>query len=160
MKIARDAPPAGDEKLIVKGEMVLTALTPAIDPVGNGFTIQLRDRSTGDAVITRFVPPGISEPGWSGVAPTWKFIDRDGVLAGGINKVVLKDRSSRTPGLFQFRLRGKDDDFLVATDNLELVVVLGGQTQVGAGQCGSLSFNPGGTPDPACEVKGTSLQCR
>ncbi len=160
VKIARNAPPAGDEKLIVKGEMVLTALSPAINPVGNGFTIQLRDRGTGDAVMTRFVPPGISEPGWSGVAPTWKFFDRDGVLAGGINKVVLKDRSSRTPGLFQFRLRGKGDDFLVATDNLELVVVLGGQTELGAGQCGSLSFNPGGTPDPACEVKGTSLQCR
>ena len=146
VKIARNDLPAGDEKLIVKGQLQLPSLLPAIDPIANGFSLQLRDRGTAQPLLTRVVPPGASTPGWSSGSPTWKFLDHDGVLAGGVTKIVLKDRSSRTPGLFEFRLRGKDADFRVATDNLELVVILGGPTQGAGGQCGSVSFNPGGTP--------------
>ena len=74
-------------------------------------------------------------------------------------EIVLKDRSSRTPGLFQFRVRGKDDDFQLATENLELVVVLGGLPQAAGGQCGTIGFNPGGSPAPACETAGRTLRC-
>jgi DNA-binding beta-propeller fold protein YncE len=159
LKIARNALPGGDEKLILKGELQLPSLLPAIDPVANGFSVQLRDRATDQALLTRVVPPGAATPGWSAGGTRWKFLDRDGGLAAGVTKVILKDRSSRTPGLFQFLLRGKDDDFHVASENLELVVVLGGPTQGAAGQCGTLQFNPGGTPDPACATVGTTLRC-
>ncbi|MBX3027277.1 hypothetical protein KF840_20460 [bacterium] len=159
LKIARNALPAGDEKLFLKGELRLPSLLPAIDPSVNGFSLQVRDRGTGQPLLTRFVPPGASTPGWARGGSAWKFSDRDGGLAGGVSKVMLKDRSSRTPGLFQFTVRGKGNDFRVASENLELVVVLGSQPQGAAGQCGSATFNPGGAPAPACAALGSTLRC-
>ena len=72
----------------------------------------------------------------------------------------MKERSNRTPGLVQFRLKGKAADFQVATDNLELVVVVGGVPQGLIGQCGRVPFGPGGVGDPSCEFSsGNNLRC-
>ena len=159
LKVSRNLAPAGDERLTLKGELQLPSLIPTIDPIANGFTFAILDRATDQLLVTRTVPGGAGEPGWSGSAPRWKFKDRDGALAGGVIKAQVKDRSSRTPGLFQFRVLGKDADFTLPTDNLELVVILGGTTQGAGGQCARLDFNPGGTPDPACAAVGSTIKC-
>ena len=160
VKITHIETPAGDEKLLVKGEVqIQTIVPPVIDPIANGFTVALIDRGTNQVVLSRTVPPGAGEPGWSGSAGKWKFLDRDGVLANGVTKVLLKDRSSdAVPSYFKFKLLGKNANFQVATDNLELVVILGGPPQGTAGHCGRLPFNPV-APDPACALGSTSLKC-
>jgi hypothetical protein len=160
--VTRNGAPAGDERLTIKGEFAMAASVPALDPVANGFTIKLIDRATATTILSRIVPPGAGSPGWSGAAPRWKFSDRDQqTSAAGITKALVKDRSSRTPGLVLFRIKGKDADFQVATDNLELMVIAGGATQGTAGQCGRVQFAPGGAGTPACLFSSgnTVLRC-
>ena len=81
--------------------------------------------------------------------------------AAGVTAVRLKDRSAQTPGLFKFRIKGSNADFQVGTENLELVVVLGGPAQGNAGQCGRVAFNPG-SPAPSCTLSrnGATLRCK
>jgi DNA-binding beta-propeller fold protein YncE len=149
--VLKNAAPAGDEILTINGQFVVATLQPALDPIANGFTIILVDRTTHAVVLQRTLPPGAATAGWSGVPPRWKFSDRDGqTSAGGIFKALVKERSNRTPGLVQFRLKGKAADFRVATDNLEMVAVVGGIPQGLIGQCGRVPFAPGGAGDPSC----------
>jgi DNA-binding beta-propeller fold protein YncE len=160
--VTRNGAPAGDERLTIKGEFVMATTVPALDPVANGITIKIIDRANATTVLSRIVPAGAGSPGWSGAAPRWKFSDRDQqTSAAGIIKAVVKDRSSRTPGLVRFRIKGKDADFRVGTDNLELVVIAGGASEGAAGQCGRVQFAPGGAGAPACLFSSgnTVLRC-
>ncbi len=162
VRLARNEAPAGDEKLTIKGEFVVATTVPAIDPIAHGLTLTLIDRTTNQPVLTRFLPPGSMTPGWSGESPRWKYSDRDHQTgANGIEKARVKDRSIKTPGLFQFLLKGKDANFLVGTDNLELVVIFGAAAEGAAGQCGRVQFAPGGVGAPSCELSagGATLRC-
>ena len=162
VRVSRNDAPAGDERLTIKGEFVVATTVPAIDPLANGLSLRLVDRATDTTILSRVVPPGAGNPGWSGSAPRWKFIDRQQqTSADGIFKVLVKDRSKRTPGLFQIRIKGRNADFRVPTDNLELVVVLGDGSEGALGQCGTVAFAPGGVGDPSCELRGggKSLRC-
>jgi DNA-binding beta-propeller fold protein YncE len=150
----------GFENITIKGQFVITALSPAVDPLANGLSFRLVDRSTNATIVSRQIPAGGGDPGWSGASPKWKYKAHDTITAGGITKVLLKDRSTTTPGLFLFRIKGKDANFQVGTDNLELVVVLGGPTEASNGQCARVLFNPG-SPDPSCTLSsgGAVLRC-
>jgi DNA-binding beta-propeller fold protein YncE len=162
LRLVRNGAPAGDEQLTVKGEFVMATGAPTLDPIANGFTVRLVDRATNTTVLSRFVPPGAGSPGWSGAAPRWKFTDREhATSAGGIIRARVKDRGSRAPGLVSFRIRGKDADFQLATDALDLVVIAGGAAQGAAGQCGRVQFAPGGAGEPACLFSSgnTVLRC-
>ncbi len=162
IRLSRNDAPAGDEKLTIKGEFVVATTSPAIDPIAHGLTLTLIDRATNQPILTRFLPPGSMTPGWSGEAPRWKFSDRDHqTAANGIEKARVRDRGSRPPGLFQFLLKGKDANFLVGTDNLELVVIFGTAAEGAAGQCGRVQFAPGGVGAPSCELSagGSTLRC-
>ena len=119
------------------------------------------DRATDAVVLRRVIPPGAGSPGWSGGPPRWKFSDRDGqTSADGVIKALVKERSNRTPGLVLFRIKGKDADFQLATDNLELMVVVGGIPQGAIGQCGRVEFGPGGVGEPSCTLSSTALRCQ
>ena len=162
LHISRNDGAPGDERISIHGDLVLTALSPAIDPVANGLSFTLLDRASGATVLSRRIPAGGGEPGWSGTPPRWKFKDPDRVTsAAGVTAVRLKDRSAQTPGLFKFRIKGSNADFQVGTENLELVVVLGGPAQGSAGQCGRVAFNPG-SPAPSCTLSGNgaTLRCK
>ncbi|MDX2168367.1 MAG: hypothetical protein SF182_14935, partial [Deltaproteobacteria bacterium] len=160
LRVSRNDLPAGDEKLTLKGELVVATTVPAIDPLAHGLTVRLIDRGSGAVVLDRFLPPGFAAPGWTGSAPKWKFSDRDHLTgANGIEKALVRDKSNRTPGLIQFRLKGGDADFQVATDNLELVVILGAAPQGLIGQCGRVAFSPSGQGTPDCLLSGSTLRC-
>ncbi len=169
VRIARNDNPTGDERLTAKGEFVLTNLVPAIDPVNNGFTFELIDSTTSTTLVTRFVPPGAtpggSIPGWkvNNAGTKWVFKDRDNVLGLGIKRVVVKDRSSKTPGLFKVVVKGKNGNFQIMQEDLELVLTLGGAAQTAANQCATRDFNPSTGPAPKCELRGTgnrTLKCK
>jgi len=80
MRISRNAHPSGDERITIKGELVV-ATDPAIDPFTNGVSFKVVDRFSGLPVFHREVPGGAGDPGWSGQRPRWKFKDRDHALA-------------------------------------------------------------------------------
>ena len=162
LHVLKNGAPAGDEILTIKGEFVVDTLIPALDPIANGFSVMLIDHGTNAIVLNRFLPPGLATAGWSGAPPRWKFSDRDQqTSAAGIIKALVKERSARTPGLVLFRLKGKDANFQLATDNLELVVVVGGIPEGAIGQCGRVQFAPGGVGEPSCAFTAgnTSLRC-
>jgi DNA-binding beta-propeller fold protein YncE len=160
LRLSRNGLPAGDEKLTIKGEFVVATSVPGIDPLAHGLTVRLIDRTTSTIVVDRYLPAGFAAPGWTGSPPKWKFSDRDHLTgANGIEKALVKDKSSRTPGLIQFRVKGGDADFRVATDNLELVVILGAAPEGMIGQCGRVSFSPSGQGTPDCLLTATSLRC-
>jgi hypothetical protein len=166
--VSRNDAPAGDERIALKGQFALSNQSPPIDPVANGFRFEIVARQSGATLVSRFVPPGAtpssSIPGWTanGSLTRWKFKDRLGSSAGGIIKVIVKNKSAQTPGLFQFVAKGKDDDFRFLEEEVELIVVLGGPAQAAAGQCATREFNDSGGPDPSCKLSssGRSMRCK
>jgi hypothetical protein len=168
LQVSRNDNPAGDEKIKIKGEFVITNTAPPIDPIANGLSFDVIDTVSGQSVLSCIVPngasPGGSVPGWTinGSGTRWKFKDSKDVLGTGITKVTVRDKSSKTAGLYQVRLQGKDANFQIGTENLELVVILGGAAQAAADQCASRPFNPSTGAAPKCELKsgGRSLKCK
>jgi hypothetical protein len=159
--VTKNLSPAGDERLKIKGQFVLTNLLPPINPLTNGFTIEVIDTQSSQVVLSRFVPAGSP---WvaNSSATKWTFKDDDNVSGTSITKVIVKDKSSRTPGLFSFIARGKEGNFQLQSENLRLVVTLGGAAQQSANQCGSLTYNNSSGVDPNCELKsgGNTLKCK
>ncbi len=162
LRVARNDSPAGDERLVIKGEFVLSNLFPAIDPLSNGFTFDVLDSTNGNTLVTRFVPggatPGGSAPGWkvNGAGTRWRFIDRHNALGLGVRTLIVSDRSNRTPGLFTVRVKGKDGDFRLQQTDLTLVLTPGALLQKGSNQCAVRDFNPSPGPSPRCELKGAT----
>jgi hypothetical protein len=166
--VTRNLLPSGDEKLKIKGEFVLSNLVPAIDPVANGFTFDAVNTQTGQVVLQRFVPagasPGGSVAGWTvnGSGTRWKFKDKNNTTGTGIQKVVVTDKSARTPGLFKVVVTGKNSNFRVAIEDLRVILTLGGPAQQAANQCAIRTFNNSLGAPPKCELKsgGKTLKCK
>ena len=158
LKISRNLVPAGDERLKIKGEMQLAALSPPIDPVANGLEISVADQS-GAPLFDLPIPGGAL---WqaNGSGTRWTYRDRDGTV-GGIIKVVLTQQSA---GLFRLKVVGRDGNFHLVLSQLplRLQVVLGGSAQLAADQCAALSFNPSSGPSPRCVMSGSrsAVRCK
>lgn len=164
--MTKNLSPAGDEKLVLRGEFQLNVLAPPIDPMAHGLTLSVFD-SGGALLYTRFIPHWAASPGgpgWKQNGTRWTFKDRNGILAGGIKKVILSDLSSITPGLFKLKVIGKDANFQVpaGSEPVQLEVVLGGAAERVAGQCATRAYNTSGGPRPSCETAsaGDLLKCR
>lgn len=165
--VSRNDLPAGDERLTAKGEFV-TPTSPAIDPIANGVSFAVVDRNSGAVLVSRSVPGGAAAgnglPGWkvNNGLTRWTFKDRDGGLADGVISMVVTDKSRRTPGLFQIRVRAKGGDFRFTSEEVELVFTLGGPTQAAAGQCATQPFNDSAGLRPSCTLStnGKSIRCR
>jgi hypothetical protein len=129
---------------------VVATLQPALDPIATASRHAHRPHHAGGGAAAHAAAG--RRRGLVRRAAALKFTDRDGqTSADGILKALVKERRTGTPGVVQFRLKGKAADFQVDTDNLELVVVVGGVPQGLIGQCGRVSFGPGGVGDPSCE---------
>jgi len=158
LRVSRDDAPAGDEKITLKGEFVVATTSPAVDPVAHGLTLMVVDHGTSQVLLSRTLPAGFASPGWVGFSPSWTFRDRDHVTAAnGVEKALLRDRSSRTPGLMQIRLKGGGADFQLTSTNLDLIVILGGATEGSIGQCGRVAFT--GAPSCTLSASGKTLRC-
>lgn len=160
-KVSRNTAPVGDEKLVVKGEWVVSNTSPPIDPLANGLRFRVDDE-LGNFVFERVIPGGAGEPGWRAntAGTAWKYKDRDGILAPGINKVTVTNRG----GKYRVKIRGRESDFTVDAGDLPLqvTIVLGGDAAAAANQCGFVAFNPQGGGDPYCKMSssGASVSCR
>ena len=169
VKVSKNADPAGDEALSVSGQLQLTMLTPAIDPIANGFNFKVVD-STGGTIFDRKIPSGAPATkgavGWTlnGSGTQWTYKDATGSATGGITKVVVTNNTSRTPGLYKFSVSGNKANFQVGSTQapVGLAVVLGGGDQDAAGQCGKVAFNEATGTAPRCAFLGgnNTLSCR
>ena len=157
--------PTGDERLRFKGEVTFPHpngnFSPPLDPAANGVRVLVHD-STGATVVDETVPGGAFNSttlqGWVSINGRYKF-RREGVSATGIRKVVLKDRSARSPGLIKFTVSAKNGTYVVAAGNLPLRAAL--VLDPPATQCGAARF-PGPSPLPSCTMSpsGNSVACK
>lgn len=170
VQITKNDDPAGNERLRIKGQWVLGNTEDVIDPITYGFGFRLDDKD-GNQVLARTVPGGLApsnrDPGWktNKKVTRWLYKDRDGAQAEGVTKVIITDKSRRTPGLYTFLLLGKDGDFQIdpAALPLTLTVVLGNGLQTSNDQCASLAFNPATGDKPRCDAGGRNdsrIRCK
>lgn len=170
LKVSKNASVAGAQRLNAKGEFVLAHNDAPIDPIAYGFSFRVDDKD-GNTVFARTVPPGAPverrDPGWKANRKNtkWSFKDRDGTLAAGITRVTVQDKSNRTPGLFAFKVTGKNGDFQIdpAALPLSLVVVLGNGYQTSIDQCAAQPFDDADGVKPLCSVAGKNddrITCR
>ena len=140
--------------------------SPPIDPALNGFTFILTD-SSGTVLFSRFVPPGLapssSAPGWKVTATTFQFKDKNGTLAGGVNKVQVKP-SLHVSGLLSIKILAKAGAFQTShtVPTFRLILIPGDGTTAANGQCATRAFNPASGPAPLCQFKTAfdRLQCK
>jgi len=166
LRVSKNELPAGDERFGMSGFLQLARNGPALDPVGSGFGIKVLD-ANGATLLTRRIPPGASVdngPGWkvNTQGTRWRYKDSAGSV-GGVISVSVVDKARKSPGLYQFRVSGKEDDFRIdpMALPLQVVVVLGDGVQTANEQCATIEFN-GPDVKPYCSAgsSGNSVRCR
>lgn len=165
LDVGRNLAPSGDESLKVRAEMLLSQTAPAIDPAANGFTLVVLDND-GAPLFSRYVPPGASPggsaPGWRSSSRTWKFQDKNGTLAGGITKLLVK--KSSFPGHLKVKLIARAGAFQVplSSPGLTMMMAPGTAATAAAGQCAQRYFAPSSQPPPNCRFikNGDRVSCK
>jgi len=140
--------PTKTNQLRLRGEVALAPGDFAtIDPIATGVR-QLVLTGQGGTISDIDVPAGAyagkGTTGWQSKSngKKWLFKDDTGAADGGIGKIVLRDASSKSPGLVKFVTRAKGDrypshDFWVAP---RAVLTLGDAVAADAGICGESTF--------------------
>jgi hypothetical protein len=162
--------PSGDEELLMRGRFTVNNLSPAINPVANGFTFAISSRFNGTELLQYFVPPGAqtatNAAGWKVTSGgnRWVYEDPEGVKTPGLQRVTVIHKVNIGRGVFDFAVLGKDGEFAIlpAEAPLRMDVVLGGTAQAGAAQCGNVTFNVESGRRPRCSVArfGDTISCR
>ena len=158
-RITRLDTPPGDDTLAFQGRMVLAhPFSPMLDPVARGVGIVITPMR-GTPVLDVVLPGGAYDPlskvGWrvSSSGKRWRYTDKSSTPASGITSVVIKDLSSRRPGLIDFSIKGRDGDYAAASDPVTLTgtLVLDPPTAE-TGQCAAATA--------ACLADPRSVRCR
>jgi hypothetical protein len=159
LKLTRIGPPAGDDKLTFKGMFTLAPPTTIgdLDPLLHGLTLVLSDAP--GPVVDLTIPPDPYDPvaraGWkvNGAGTKWIYLNKS-APPSGIFKVLIKDQSTRAPGLVQFLFKGKLGSYAASSAVTATVVLPNGNG------CFVADF-PGPRPQPVCTANGaTALTCK
>ncbi len=165
--VSKNQLPVGDEVLRASGKWILSTQTPALDFVSNGLRFAIFDHN-GILLYKRMVPGGLRTtnrgPGWklstSGLIATYH--DDDAVY-GGVGRITVR-QSSKTPGLVTVRIAAKNEPYRVwlGQEPVQMIIVLGNQTQAANGQCGTRMFNDAAGLKPRCRFtpSGANFSCR
>ena len=120
-----------------------------------------------DATIPGGAYNSVTKVGWkvNSSHTTWNYRNAgtSTPLISGINKVVIKDRSTKSPGLVQFSVGGKNGSYPVPPSKIPVkgTIVIDSPKAM-TGQCGEATF-PGPPPAiPACIFysSGATLKCK
>lgn len=155
----RNSDPAGDELLLVLGNVGTFFPPIALEVAERGLLIQVADRA-GNIIFSRQLPGGSN---WTvrQVLGGFLFLYRDpsGTLAPGITKAKLVSRDGTR---VQFSVSGKQSDFQIQSYQLplRLAVVFGDQSDGRQGRCGSIDFGVDGTTRCGFSLLGNTLLCR
>src|SRR5262249_10945066 len=128
-----------------------------VDPLTNGVRLVVSDAVS--TVLDVTVPGGaFADPpgvGWkvNGSFTKWTFVDKTATPAGGISKVVVGTKPSKTPGIFSVSTKGRNGSHPTTPANLPLsaTVVLAPP----ADRCGDASFNGPPPTAPSCAFNGS-----
>jgi len=146
-----------------KGEYTLppTSTFASIDPTAVSVQLITEDKTNTpifDVVLPTTAFAGIGSAGWqlNGNATKWRSRDKTGSPQNGVISVSIFDRSAKSPGRVQLKIRGRDGSYPVelGDDPVQLLVFLGDDTE---GGCAETTF----TADDCRFVKvQTSLICK
>jgi hypothetical protein len=129
-----------------------------LNPLVDGVRFRVDDLN-GVPIFSRFIP-GSANWTQNHSGRRWTFKDAVGLIAPGIYKIVVSDKSSTAPGLYSFKITGKNSDFQVLFGEVpvQMTVTLG----TAMNQCGSRVFNPSTGVAPACKLSSSlaTLNCR
>lgn len=156
--------PAGDESLQLQGRMLLPVpFSPALDPIAAGVALAIDD-AAGTRVLDAVVPGGAfssaTNSGWRANrrGNAWKYVNRSATPPAGIIAVSIKDMSSRTPGLVQFKVSGRRTQIPLDSTQLPIAATLSVDPPTAeTGQCGVATFT---APSASCRAGGGSVRCR
>lgn len=143
-------PKSGNDQLTIKGDFTLREGGSFLDlaPGTDGVRIVVANDDGVDRLdIT--VPAEMhtgarKSRGWrySNRSHAWKYVDRTSVPINGLRKLLVKDRSKRSPGEVRILLRGRNGHYPVTSDDtpMRASVVLGDISASLAGDCGESAF--------------------
>ncbi len=154
--------PGEDGTLMFKGAGVLPhPFDPTLDPRLRGLRLLVGDAATHWLDVT--IPAGefskATGRGWkASSAGRWKYFDRSDAPIGGVTKLSVRDRSSRTPGEVEVAIKASVPSVVLEENDLPLsVTVVFDVPTAMQGQCAATAFDT-----LSCELgrTGTSAQCR
>ncbi len=140
---------SGNEGLLVKGELVLPAGVNFSDINLGSDGLLLTVQTEGGSSLAEVALPsgsylGTGTRGWrvNGAGTKWKYADKTGSAVGGINKVMLVDRSKKTPGATKLIVKARDGAYPLEQGDEPplLTVVLGDAAAAAAGLCTESAF--------------------
>jgi hypothetical protein len=168
--ISNNLNPPGDDRLRVRGRFQVANRVPPINPLANGLRFTIYSRFNGTELLSFSVPPGrrpsLDRPGWrvNSVARRWTYEDRHGELTPGLRRVTVVHKESTAVGLYEIAVYGREGNFHIEPNELplRLDIVLGGEEQAAAGQCGTAFFNIETSRRPNCRARGLgeAISCR
>lgn len=152
----------GKHKLTFSGEVQLPhPFFPALDPKANGVRVVVRNL-LGGLLLDETLPGGNWNgfTGWVGTGPRWAFRDKTATPPGGITRLIVKDKSKKSPGLVFVKVKAGKGYFPVEAgeEPVSATIVLDPPTT--SAQCGEATFP--GPPAPACflNAAATTLVCK
>jgi parallel beta-helix repeat protein len=164
-KINSDTDPSNDT-LKVLGEFILPGGTSfaMLDPETNGARVLLTNAvgsTIADVTLAAGAYAGRGTRGWlkNRKGTKWTFVDKTGMPANGIVKLVAQDRSSKAPNRVKVNVIGKGGSYPVTPGDapVKAAVVLGAQGSSDAGECTETAFT---SSDCAFNGSGNKLTCK
>lgn len=159
LRLGRLGPPLGDDTLALRGRLLIAhPFSPALDPPTYGLGLVVADQ-LGNRVLDVTLPGGAydrqARVGWRTArnGAVWRYLDQRPTAPGGITSVIVKDLSSRQPGLIEVRVKGRRGSYAIdpAATALTGHVILDPPTAE-TGQCGAAA--------PACRLDARTAICR
>ncbi|MCW5890251.1 MAG: right-handed parallel beta-helix repeat-containing protein [bacterium] len=144
---------ASPMKLTLKADATIPQPFTGVNPPANGVRLVV-DSTTGPGGLEVAVPAG---PLWktNGAGTVWTYADRHGT-AGGITKLVVQNRSAKTPGLLRVTAKGKGGSVtLPHAASTRAALVLGS-----ASECAAYVWNGPTSPRPRCNATSARTVCK
>jgi hypothetical protein len=160
LTFSRILPPPGDDKVKVKGRMIVPT-TPPVDPSVQGARLLIEDGLSA-TVLDVFVPPGafdaVTGIGWRVSNGGWQY--RNGTGLQGITKLTVR-RKPTSPGFVVFSVTGRNGIFPITPAGIPPTFTLIVEGPLGLhGQCGEASFAGPVTSSCTFSPTGSTLRCR
>jgi len=151
-KINTDPTPGNDGlKVSATFDLPLASSFSALNPTARGARILLLNQAGGievDQVLPGGAYAGSGSRGWKSntKGTVWQYLDKTVSPLSGITTLKLTDKSKMSPGRVSASLTGKKATYPVVTADspLQMVVVLGNQTDAIAGYCAESQFSSTG----------------
>ena len=163
LKMKNFGPPAGDDKLTVKGVVILPhPFSPPLDPVAKGARLAIHD-ANGVELLDVTIPGGTFDGetgvGWKVVPGVFRYRNASSTpdpALRGITKVVLVDASLRTPGMLKYTVTGKKSSYTIGQLPLRTTFVIDAPVAQ-TGQCAEEHFT--GPPElaPSCALNAPNV---